>query len=105
MTAKDINYLLHHLFKNDDHDYLHEQMRVQIGSTLSLFTGSGAQAGAVVELSSYCNTNECLYYKVGPSQSPLYTLRTNSLSYYPAPYLQSKMEQGWFNQAMGSNRF
>ena len=37
MTAKDINYLLHHLFKNDDHDYLHEQMRVQIGSTLSLF--------------------------------------------------------------------
>ena len=84
MTAKDINYLLHHLFKNDDHDYLHEQMRVQIGSTLSLFTGSGAQAGAVVELSSYCNTNECLYYKVGPSQSPLYTLRTNSFVLLPS---------------------
>ena len=78
MTAKDIDYLLRHLFENDDHDYLHERMRVQIGSALSLFAGSGARAGAVVESSSYRNTNECLYYKVGPSQSPLYTLRTNS---------------------------
>ena len=78
MTAKDIGYLLCHLFENDDHNYLHEQMRVQIGSTLSLFTGSGAQAGAVVELSSYCNSNECLFYKVCPNQSPLYTLHANS---------------------------
>ena len=78
VAAKDIGYLLHHLFENDDHNYLHEQMRVQIGSALSLFAGSGAWAGAVVELSSYCNTNECLFYKVGPNQSPLYTLHANS---------------------------
>ena len=78
MTAKDIDYLLRHLFENDDHDYLHERMRVQIGSALSLFTGSGARAGAVVESSSYRNTNECLFYKVGPNQSPLYTLHVNS---------------------------
>ncbi|EYE97963.1 uncharacterized protein EURHEDRAFT_264469 [Aspergillus ruber CBS 135680] len=38
-------------------------MRVQIGSALSLFAGSGARAGAVVESSSYRNINECLYYK------------------------------------------
>ena len=84
MTAKDINYLLCHLFENDDHNYLHEQMRVQIGSTLSLFAGSGARAGAVVESSSYCNTNECLYYKVGHSQSSLYTLHTNSFVLLPS---------------------
>ena len=78
VTAKDISYLLCHLFKNDDHNYLHEQMRVQIGSVLSLFAGSGAQAGAVIESSSYHNTNECLFYKVGPNQSPLYTLHVNS---------------------------
>lgn len=35
------------------------------GSALALFAGSGSRAGAIVELSSYQNTNECLYYKVG----------------------------------------
>ena len=84
MTAKDIDYLVRHLFENDDHDYSHEQMRVQIGSALSLFAGSGARAGAVVELSSYHNTNECLSYRVGLSQSPLYTLRTNSFVLLPS---------------------
>ena len=77
MTAKDIGYLLRHLFENDDHDYLHERMRVQIGSALSLFAGSGARAGAVVESSSYRNTNECLYYGVGLIQLPLHYLYTN----------------------------
>ncbi|KAH2457205.1 hypothetical protein KXW63_002869 [Aspergillus fumigatus] len=62
VTAKDIEYLLRRLFGDDPHDYVHERARVQTGSSLSLFAGSGARAGAIVESSSYRNTNECLYY-------------------------------------------
>jgi hypothetical protein len=64
VTAKDIEYLLRRLFGDDPHDYVHERARVQTGSSLSLFAGSGARAGAIVESSSYRNTNECLYYGV-----------------------------------------
>lgn len=64
VTHKDIDYLLHHLFTGDDHDYIHERARVQIGAALSLFAGSGARAGAIVEASSYRGTNECLYFRV-----------------------------------------
>ena len=67
VTAKDIDYLLRRLFTNDSHDYLHERVRVQTGSSLSLFAGSGSRAGAIVESSSYRHTNECLYYKVSVS--------------------------------------
>lgn len=70
VTAKDIDYLLRHLFKNDDHDYKHERVRVHTGSALSLFAGSGARAGAVVESSSYPGTNECLYSKVAGNVFP-----------------------------------
>ncbi|KAJ8154160.1 hypothetical protein LV165_006163 [Aspergillus fumigatus] len=65
VTAKDIEYLLRRLFGDDTHDYVHERARVQTGSALALFAGSGSRAGAIVESSSYRNTNECLYYKVG----------------------------------------
>lgn len=65
VTAKDIEYLLHRLFGEDNHDYVHEWARVQIGSSLSLFAGSGARAGAIIESSAYRDSNECLYYKVG----------------------------------------
>lgn len=44
---------------------MHERARVQTGSALALFAGSGSRAGAIVESISYRNTNECLYYKVG----------------------------------------
>ena len=64
VTAKDIDHLLHHLFGEDDHDYVHERARVQTASSLALFSGSAARAGAIVESSSYRKTNECLYYKV-----------------------------------------
>ncbi|KAF4155474.1 hypothetical protein CNMCM6069_007995 [Aspergillus lentulus] len=63
VTAKDIKYLLRRLFGDDPHDYVHERARVQTGSSLALFAGSGARAGAIVESSSYRNTNECLYYR------------------------------------------
>ncbi|KAA8644962.1 uncharacterized protein ATNIH1004_009173 [Aspergillus tanneri] len=63
VTAQDIEYLLRHLFEKDNHDYIHERARVQTGSSLSLFAGSGARAGAIVESSSYRNSNECLYYR------------------------------------------
>lgn len=65
VTAKDIEYLICCLFGNDNHDYMHEQARAQIGSSLSLFAGSGARAGAIVESSSYRESNEALYYRVG----------------------------------------
>ncbi|TQB76439.1 hypothetical protein MPDQ_007846 [Monascus purpureus] len=64
VTAKDIEYLLRRLFGDDTHDYVHERARVQTGSALAIFAGSGSRAGAIVESSSYRNTNECLYYKV-----------------------------------------
>ncbi|KAJ5639155.1 uncharacterized protein N7484_007017 [Penicillium longicatenatum] len=63
VTAKDIDYLLHYLFNRDYHDFKHERARVQTASSLSLFAGSGSRAGAVVESSSYRNSNECLYYR------------------------------------------
>ncbi|KAJ5813677.1 uncharacterized protein N7503_000427 [Penicillium pulvis] len=63
VTAKDIEYLLRRLFGDDCHDYIHERARVQTGSALSLFAGSGARAGAVVESSAYRDSNECLYYR------------------------------------------
>lgn len=63
VTAKDIEYLLRRLFGDDTHDYVHERARVQTGSALAIFAGSGSRAGAIVESSSYRNTNECLYYK------------------------------------------
>ncbi|KAJ5641215.1 hypothetical protein N7490_005215 [Penicillium lividum] len=63
VNAKDIDYLLHHLFDGDSHDFKHERARVQTGSSLSLFAGSGSRAGAIVESSSYRHSNECLYYR------------------------------------------
>ena len=65
VTAKDIEYLIRRLFGDDNHDYMHERARAQIGSSLSLFAGSGARAGAIVESSSYRESNEALYYRVG----------------------------------------
>lgn len=64
VTAKDIDYLLRHLFINDTHDYIYERVRVQTRTSLSLFAKSGVRAGAIVESSSYRGTNECLYYRV-----------------------------------------
>lgn len=64
VTAKDIDYLLRGLFGDDWHDYRHERARVQTGSALAIFAGSGSRAGAVVESSDYRDTNECLYYRV-----------------------------------------
>ena len=52
VTAKDIEYLIRRLFGDDNHDYMHERARVQIGSSLSLFAGSGACTGAIIEPSS-----------------------------------------------------
>ncbi|CAG8151922.1 unnamed protein product [Penicillium nalgiovense] len=63
VNGKDIAYLLRHLFVDDCHDYIHERARVQTASSLSLFAGSGARAGAVVESSAYRKSNECLYYR------------------------------------------
>ncbi|CAG8296393.1 unnamed protein product [Penicillium salamii] len=63
VTAKDIQFLLYRLFVDDWHDYTHERLRIQVAGALSLFAGSGARAGAIVESSSYPGTNECLYYK------------------------------------------
>ncbi|KAF7137127.1 hypothetical protein CNMCM5793_007191 [Aspergillus hiratsukae] len=63
VTRKDLDILLRHLFEDDDHDYVHERARFQDAFSLSLFSGSGARAGAIVESSSYRGTNECLYYK------------------------------------------
>ncbi|KAJ5138867.1 uncharacterized protein N7515_003715 [Penicillium bovifimosum] len=40
VNGKDIDYLLRHLFVDDSHDYVHERVRVQTGSSLSLFAGS-----------------------------------------------------------------
>lgn len=57
--------LQNHLFVDDCHDYKHERARVQIGSSLSLFAGSAARAGSIVESSAYRKSNECLLYKVG----------------------------------------
>ncbi|OJD24335.1 hypothetical protein ACJ73_04303 [Blastomyces percursus] len=62
-TKMDSNYLLRHLFGDDYHDYVHEIMRVYLGLSLSLFSGSGARSGAVVESSAYRGSNESLYYK------------------------------------------
>lgn len=64
VNGKDIDYLLRHLFVDDHHDYVHERVRMQTGSSLSLFAGSGARAGAIVESSAYRKSNECLYYRV-----------------------------------------
>jgi hypothetical protein len=64
VNGKDIDYLLRHLFVDDCYDYVHERARVQIGSSLSLFAGSGARVGAVIESSAYRKSNECLYYRV-----------------------------------------
>lgn len=64
VTAKDIELLLRYLFVNDTHEYVYERARVQTGTGLSLFAGSGVRAGAIVESSSYRGTNECLYYRV-----------------------------------------
>lgn len=55
VTAKDTD---------DSHEYIHERARVQPGSSLSLFAGSGARAGAIVESSAYRKTNQRLYYRV-----------------------------------------
>lgn len=60
VTAKDIDYLLRGLFGDDWHDYKHERTRVQTGSALALFSGSGARAGAVVESNTYRKSNEYL---------------------------------------------
>jgi hypothetical protein len=70
VTAKDIDYLLRGLFGDDSHDYKHERARVQTGSALALFSGSGARAGAVVESNAYRKSNECLYYRVGSDLKP-----------------------------------
>lgn len=67
VTNKDLSYLLRHLFEEDDHDYPHELMRIYCAFTLSLFSASGARAGAVVEASSYSGSNESLHYKVCPT--------------------------------------
>jgi hypothetical protein len=67
VTSRDLDILLRHLFEDDDHDYIHERARFQDAFSLSLFSGSGARAGAIVESSSYRDTNECLYYRVCPS--------------------------------------
>lgn len=67
VTNKDLSYLLRHLFEEDDHDYPHELMRIYCAFTLSLFSASGARAGAVVEASSYPGSNESLYYRVSPT--------------------------------------
>lgn len=64
VTKKDLDYLLRHLFEEDNHDYQHEVMRIYCAFTLSLFSASGARAGAVVEASSYPDTNESIYYGV-----------------------------------------
>lgn len=64
VTSKDIGYLLRGLFGDDWHDYKHKRACVQTGSALALFAGSGSRAGAVMESSAYCNSNECLYYRV-----------------------------------------
>ncbi|KAF4201971.1 hypothetical protein CNMCM8927_000885 [Aspergillus lentulus] len=63
VTSRDLDILLRHLFEDDDHDYIHERARFQDAFSLSLFSGSGARAGAIVESSSYRDTNECLYYR------------------------------------------
>ncbi|KAJ9483843.1 hypothetical protein VN97_g9548 [Penicillium thymicola] len=63
VNGKDIDYLLRHLFVDDHHDYVHERVRMQTGSSLSLFAGSGARAGAIIESSAYRKSNECLYYR------------------------------------------
>ncbi|EDN08146.1 conserved hypothetical protein [Histoplasma mississippiense (nom. inval.)] len=63
VTSKDIGYLLRGLFGDDWHDYKHKRACVQTGSALALFAGSGSRAGAVMESSAYCNSNECLYYR------------------------------------------
>ena len=84
VTAKDIDYLLRGLFGDDWHDYRHERARVQTGSALAIFAGSGSRAGAVVESSDYCDTNECLYYRVCFDLSPLAHLpfSVQILNYY-----------------------
>jgi hypothetical protein len=93
VTAKDIDYLLRGLFGDDWHDYKHERARVQVGSALALFSGSGARAGAVVESSAYRHSNECLYYRVGLSRA----LSSDSLASQAdrrstASYFQYKVE-------------
>lgn len=70
VTAKDIDLLLRRLFQDDDHDYVHERARFQNGFALSLFSGSGARAGSIVESSDYRGTNEALFYEV--SRRPCY---------------------------------
>ncbi|KAH1736917.1 hypothetical protein KXV51_002696 [Aspergillus fumigatus] len=63
VTSRDLDILIRRLFEDDDHDYVHERARFQDAFSLSLFSGSGARAGAIVESSSYRDTNECLYYR------------------------------------------
>jgi hypothetical protein len=64
VTKLDLDALLRHLYEKDWHDDVHERSRFQAAFGLALFTSSGARAGAVVESSSYRNSNEALYYEV-----------------------------------------
>jgi hypothetical protein len=64
VTKLDLDILLRHLYEKDDHDYIHERSRFQDAFGLALFASSGARAGAIVESSSYRNSNEALYYEV-----------------------------------------
>ncbi|KAL2802540.1 hypothetical protein BJX63DRAFT_414802, partial [Aspergillus granulosus] len=63
VTNLDLNILLMHLYKKDKHDYLYKRSRFQDAFGLALFTLSGARAGAIVESSSYRNSDEALYYE------------------------------------------
>lgn len=74
VTKKDLDCLLYRLFGADDHDYPHERSRCQNGFALSLFAGSAARAGAIVEASSYPGSNEALYYEVCPSVFEVFRL-------------------------------
>jgi hypothetical protein len=64
VTRVDLNILIQHLYTSDTHDYVHERGRFQQAFGLSLFSSSGARAGAIVESSAYRDTNEALYYQV-----------------------------------------
>lgn len=106
VTAKDMDILQRHLFIDDCHDYKHERARVQTGSSLALFAGSGARAGAIVESSAYRHSNECLYYRVC-----LVLLRSafdhhQANEFSLAHQIPGQMERRrWWLKAMGNNRF
>ncbi|RDL31538.1 Uncharacterized protein BP5553_09747 [Venustampulla echinocandica] len=63
VTQKDLTRLLEYLWCSDDHEYLHERLRVQLTFCLIIFAACGARAGAIVESSSYKGSNEALTYK------------------------------------------